>query len=53
MNNIKYLGLFSPGRYYKPGLKIPAQARGGEATWYPLSHRFVRQQGLKVTFSTG
>jgi hypothetical protein len=37
MNNIKQQGLFSPGRCYEPGLKVSAQTRRGEATWYPFS----------------
>jgi hypothetical protein len=49
MNNTKQQGLFSPGRCYEPGLKVPAQVRRGEATWYPFSTGSV----LKVTFSTG
>jgi hypothetical protein len=37
MNNTKQQGLFSPGRCYEPGLKVPAEARRGEATWYLFS----------------
>jgi hypothetical protein len=37
MNNTKHLGLFSPGRCYEPGLKVPDQARRERSRGIPLA----------------
>jgi hypothetical protein len=37
MNNTKHLGLFSPGRCYELGLKVPAQRAGERPRGTPLA----------------